>query len=446
MKLGIFVFGLVFLFWAVVAAGATAKFVFTTDPQTIEPNELSGAITIQSQNESGEKINTTETIDLEFSSTSLTGEFLNSSGNPVSAVMAKNTANRTFYYRDSSPGTYTLNVGATGRESGQSWQVSQQIIVSGAGSEHPTLEESQPESIAEPQSQPASSSAGSEFRAKIIGGDKVAIVGAQVNFEGALFGIEGRPIETADFLWAFGDASYARGRLSNHVYNYPGKYIVYLNAAISGISVSDSIIVNVIPNEVKISEVKPGKNGWVEIFNESDFQTELAHWAISNGKEAFYFPKNTFIDAKTYLVIPNKVSGIEFFNSGSAFLLYPKGDVAHEFFYSGALKIDEGWHSVAGEARVGVESPGSGKFVARIRIPGSQTAQSGLSPAPAVAVQGPVIDNEEFSESQLAAAAAAEEPAEGNFWDSAWAWFGAALGLGLLSAIGYLFIKRKGFL
>ena len=129
MKIGFFYLGLFTLFWAGFAFAATSQFVFTTDPQTILPGEISGDLTIQSQDASGSKANTTETIDLEFSSTSLVGEFLNSSGGPVSMVMAKNTANRTFYYRDSTSGTYTLAVKAVGRESGQSWRVIQQIVV-----------------------------------------------------------------------------------------------------------------------------------------------------------------------------------------------------------------------------------------------------------------------------------------------------------------------------
>ena len=124
------------MFFAAVAYAASniAAFNFITEPQTINPGEFSGSLTIQSQDASGEKVNTAETIDLEFLSASPTGEFLNSSGNPVSAVMSKGTANRTFYYRDSASGVFTLNIKATGRESGQSWTATQNITVGQAQS------------------------------------------------------------------------------------------------------------------------------------------------------------------------------------------------------------------------------------------------------------------------------------------------------------------------
>lgn len=442
MKLGIL--GLIFLslLATAFAAGPTAKFVFTTEPQTIASNELSVALTIQSQDASGEKTNTTETIDLEFSSTSQTGEFLNSSGNPVGTVMNKNTANRTFYYRDSAPGTFTLTVRAVGRETGATFEASQQIVVSDGEGGQSGAQESQSGSLSKPVGQSVPTLSPPKFSAKILGGDKTVILGAQVNFEAVLFGLEGKPIETADFFWTFGDGTTARGRLANNTYNYPGKYIVYFNVSISGASLSDSITVNIVPNEILISEVKPGSEGWAEIFNGSGEKMEISHWAISNGREAFYFPKNTFIDSKTHLIIPKEVSGIEFFSTGTALLLYPRGDIAHELAYSGGLRKDESFHAVNGDARAGIESPGNGRFVARVNTPSNQ---GGQSLALTTAVKNSVSGIVELPEGQLAAVGVSDGPAKGSFRGNVWTWFGVALVLGVLSAVGFLFIKAKGF-
>ena len=443
MKTRFFYLGLFTLFWAGFALAATSQFVFTTEQQTILPSEISGAITIQSQDAGGNKANTTETIDLEFSSTSSTGEFLNSSGNPASAVMAKNTANRTFYYRDSTAGTYTLTIRLVGRESGQSWQASQQVVV--VNTEEASQQQNQNQYSSETQSPaPVANAPKVEFGAKILGGDRVVVVGAGTNFEGAVFDSSGKLVASDDFLWSFGDGAYARGRFANHAYNYPGKYIIFFNAAVSGVSFGDSITANVIPNEVKISEVKPNDDGWVEIVNGSDFKIDISHWAVSNGREAFYFPKNTLVDAKTYLIIPEEISGIEFFPSGSAALLYPRGDVTHEIAYGGVLKSDESFHSAENTSKIGIESPGSGRFTARVSIPGARTSPTGgQSPALSISDVRGEADKEEVAENQLAAVAAVGDRAEKNSWNRAWVWFGGALVLGILSAVGYLFIKRK---
>lgn len=116
------------------AAGGVAQVVFTTDPQSISINTLSGPITIQTQDSSGVSTQTTETLDLSFESTSPSGEFLGGTGKLAQKYMSKNTANRTFYYRDSAVGTFTITLGVKGRVSGLEWSVSQQIIISSEAS------------------------------------------------------------------------------------------------------------------------------------------------------------------------------------------------------------------------------------------------------------------------------------------------------------------------
>jgi hypothetical protein len=127
-----------FLVLPITTSAAVSQIVFTTDSQTVAPGNTSEAITIQTQDESGTKFSTPETIDLTFQSSSDTGEFLSSSGKVMSkATMNKNTANRTFYYRDSTDGSYEITVNATQRESGGSWSASQTINISSSVPSNP---------------------------------------------------------------------------------------------------------------------------------------------------------------------------------------------------------------------------------------------------------------------------------------------------------------------
>ncbi len=107
-----------------------AKIVFTTDSQTIVPNPLSGAITIQTQDGGGKIFQTPETLDLTFKSSSPTGEFLSSSGKLSTKTMNKNTGNRSVYYKDSAEGVFEIVITATGRESKKIWTASQNLTVS----------------------------------------------------------------------------------------------------------------------------------------------------------------------------------------------------------------------------------------------------------------------------------------------------------------------------
>jgi hypothetical protein len=106
-----------------------STFVFISDSQVISPGELSKAIIIQSQNSSSGKELTTETFDINYSSSSGTGEFLGSTGKPASKVMSKNTGSKTFYYRDKTLGNFTITLVLTGRDSKKSFSIKQNIII-----------------------------------------------------------------------------------------------------------------------------------------------------------------------------------------------------------------------------------------------------------------------------------------------------------------------------
>lgn len=434
-----------FLSSAIFVFGATAKFVFTTEPQTINPNELSGALTIQSQDSSGEKVNTTETIDLEFSSISTSGEFLNSSGNPVSTVMSKGTANRTFYYRDSAFGVFALSVKAIGRESGQFWTATQNITVGqvqSASSSSEIPSDSEPSGSVSPVSNPQA--------VADAGPDKVVVAGAETKYEGKALGLEGEPITNADFLWSFGDGSVKRGQTVYYAYSYPGKYSLDLSVSFGGTSVLNRAVITVVPNSVFVSEVKPGESGWIELFNNSNWTLDLSRWSVSNGDFVFYFPENTRILPKSYVVISYASSKISFpAQVGQAIILYPNGAPAIIFNYSGSLLEDESFHNMDGVVKIGVSSPGEERVVVRrqtkyLSAPALANAgsnQIGQSPALTNNQEASVSKNADYNLALVKEAL----PKERSFSDKPVFWFLSALGLGVVSAGGYLFIKRKGF-
>lgn len=139
-------FLIIFLSEPSIALADISRIVFTTDPQTITPGTLSEAITIQTQDENGALFKTPETLDLIFESSSGSGEFLGGTGKSAQKYMSKNTGNRTFYYKDSSEGNFTITITATGRDSGSTWSASQEITVSAsAPSSEPKKSELEPE-------------------------------------------------------------------------------------------------------------------------------------------------------------------------------------------------------------------------------------------------------------------------------------------------------------
>lgn len=118
----------VFVFSIVSADSANITQInFTSSSQTIDTNAISAILTVQTQNAGGTLEQTSETNHLNFSSTSPTGEFSSSNvtWTPVTTLsMSTGTANKNFYYRDSTAGTHTLTISAEG----QTWTSATQNI------------------------------------------------------------------------------------------------------------------------------------------------------------------------------------------------------------------------------------------------------------------------------------------------------------------------------
>ncbi len=97
----------------------------------MSPNEISKAITVESQDATGSVSPIAETYDLVFTTSSPTGEFVTSTGKKLSTTttMRTGTGNRTVYYEDSSLGNFLLAVTATARTSKETFTIAQHIIV-----------------------------------------------------------------------------------------------------------------------------------------------------------------------------------------------------------------------------------------------------------------------------------------------------------------------------
>ena len=98
----VFIIAVIYLLCVSHASAEVSQFVFTNESRTVAPGVLSESLTIQSQNSSGTQEAVVETTDLVFQSSSPTGEFLNSAGNPVTGTFGSWLMN---YLRNPSSGT-----------------------------------------------------------------------------------------------------------------------------------------------------------------------------------------------------------------------------------------------------------------------------------------------------------------------------------------------------
>lgn len=325
-----------------------SQIVFVNEKRNVSPGVLSEVLTIQTQNSSGEKTNISETGDLIFSSSSDTGEFLNDKGAAVSTTMSKNSANRNFYYKDTSAGEHSITVILTGRESGRSWQTSQLISV-GEGGANATSTENENNSsgnatttastannsnstlnnqitfLPSHSSQAQISNIVSEKKIEIGAGRKrMSVVGVPVEFH-VENNRNGNFPSNSNFLWSFGDGSIIRGERVWHAYSFPGTYIVNLTANVNGEeAVSRTEVVVHKPNLIFSYSLVDG--GYFEIFNNNKDEINLQKFLIKNNDKSFTLPRDTIVMPYTSTKIP--LIETEISNPIGSSLIYPNKIIA----------------------------------------------------------------------------------------------------------------------
>ncbi|TSD02213.1 MAG: Uncharacterized protein Athens071424_151 [Parcubacteria group bacterium Athens0714_24] len=337
-----------------LAFADVSQFVFTTTQQAIKPNTISEKLTIQAQDASGNSFNIPQTGCLQLKTTSATGEFSssNTSWNLASVLtMSKNTANRSFYYKDSNIGNYTLTINVALRPETETractswpveewniqWTATQNISVSsestqGTGTTTTTTQTSAQNNL------PTSSWPVEPQIFANADGDKIVIVGADAKFFGEALGIKKEPLENARYLWTFGDGASREGQNVIHTYSYLGDYVVVLNIASGKFSATDSFIIKIIPNSLKISEVN---KDFIKISNNSNSTLDISGWGLKKDNTIFRFPPSTFIMANSSINISSAVSSLSVENGEKVDLLYPNGSIAQAVPVTSIVQVQQ---------------------------------------------------------------------------------------------------------
>lgn len=344
------IFGVFFLLPFRLFAGDIAGFFFASPAQyAVQEREPA---TVQSRDASGATVKVPQTVCLEFRTDSPSGLFFENQAeaegnNALVVTMNKNTANRTVYYRDTTPRATSLSLHAVLRPEGErpckewpisewgaGWNATHEIKVVPAGVVPPVSDNSS--SVADtPPPPPLVSGRGGgntavELEPSVVASAKIpqtAVVGAEVFLEAEAFGTKREPIQNARFIWSFGDGAVGEGKRVAHAYHYPGEYVVVVEAASGEKSASARGVISVAPAALSIGKVTPGGEGVVEIQNSGAVEVNLSRWRVrSNGSE-FFIPEHTIILPKKILAFSGAVMKLIISPPDTA-LLYPNGSIA----------------------------------------------------------------------------------------------------------------------
>lgn len=312
-------FILILLFSPILSFAQVSHVVFVTEEQSIKPNESSGAITIQTQNSSAESENVGETSDVFLQSSSPTGKFSSNAENWEDAekmTMNSNWANRTFYYKDSAMGTFTINVRVVGRTSLKEWTASQKITVSSSETINNNTSGEVLSANTESSMIPAESATSGAVAPSYAtlasqlevsaGGDRLTTPGSPISFQ-ALIKKNNYSNSAVKFQWSFGDGYTDDGALVSHIYKYPGDYAVVLNARAGNTFAVARLKVKVAQLDLKLAET----DAYVEISNNATSEVNLFNWKIISNHKGFIFQPDTIIFPKSNIKIDRSLLKIK---------------------------------------------------------------------------------------------------------------------------------------
>jgi len=267
---------------------------FTNPVRSVISGETSKVITIELKNSSGVGEALGETGTLTLTSTSPTGRFVN---NPtemkdLSLTINSNWKSRSFYYTDSTEGTFIITAIITGKISGKSFTNSQTIIVGqgdntdnsntdsdtdNSDNDNTSTENDSDDTTSQNETVVTkdTSSHGSSKRLSTYskkssvkvgaGRARTVLVNTPIYFEPETSQKNDIRTKRGDFVWSFGDGSSDSGRFVKHTYYFPGEYNVVLNTKEYGEEVVSRTKVKVIEPSVEIVDVVTGDHGYVEI-------------------------------------------------------------------------------------------------------------------------------------------------------------------------------------
>lgn len=170
------------------------------------------------------------------------------------------------------------------------------ITVSGT-QQAQTQEETQSDSDTETQTVPASdteapsnSSSKPSATSLDIVGKNTGIAGATMHFKGEA--VKGSGFSKSGFSWNFGDGTTGKGEIVDHMYPYPGKYVLTLSAPALG---SDQEVRMTVDIAAPAFAVVAEQDGTIAITNQAKREADIGGWFFAGGGTFFPIPEKTIV-------------------------------------------------------------------------------------------------------------------------------------------------------
>lgn len=142
------------------------------------------------------------------------------------------------------------------------------------------------------------------------GRDRSVPAGGTLPFDAYILDTKGKKVSGASFTWTFGDGTAVNGSKVSHTYEYPGNYIVILNAVYQDSQAVARARVRAFAPEMSISFRKENE---ISLVNHSSYDMNVSRWMLRAGSQSYIFPEDTIVGAKEEILVS---SGVTKFQGG----------------------------------------------------------------------------------------------------------------------------------
>lgn len=175
-----------------------------------------------------------------------------------------------------------------------------------------------------------------------VGRERLASVGSPLDFEARIDGASSGGIA---YRWSFGDGAMSLVQKPSHSYNYPGDYVVVLNAGNDTVQAVARTVVHVIPVDVSFA-IHP-EDGRVDLSNNSSYEMNFGRWVMRFGQKDFLFPEDTILLPKKKISLARSTTNFTSYASTTPFLTSPNQAVSFEGVLLGSENLPSAQSTLA---------------------------------------------------------------------------------------------------
>ncbi len=214
-------------------------------------------------------------------------------------------------------------------------------------------------------------------------------VGEPVTFEARIISSDSSYAGTL-FHWAFGDGTEWNGISAVHAYEYPGDYIVVVEASRFGASAVAEARVKVVAPEVAISSSDADS---IVISNNGADEINLGGWVITDAIGRFIVPEDTIISSHSFITVPASVMKTKVFSGTVS--LYDQSEKEIATASVGAAAISGGMAIVLPDGMTAVEFSKDFSAAVTASSTGHYVAETKAKARPAGGQAAPLLANTE---------------------------------------------------